>query len=220
MILPVANVLSPDQVSEIVQRLGGGRWQSGSATAGWHARLVKENEQLRADDPAHADLRALVEQAVSGNPVVAMATRPRRFGPILFSRYSSGQHYGSHVDDAVMGGVRTDISFTIFLAEPDSYEGGELVMETTAGEVAFKLPAGCGLFYPSTTLHHVASVTGGSRMAAVGWIRSLVRDAADREILFDLDTARQSLFQQQGKTADFDLLSKCLANLLRKWVED
>lgn len=220
MILPVANVLTSEQVSEIVARLGGARWQPGSATAGWHARLVKENEQLRADDPAHADLRALVEHAVRGNPVVAMATRPHRFGPILFSRYSGGQHYGSHVDDAVMGGVRTDISFTIFLADPESYQGGELVMETTAGEVAFKLPAGSGLFYPSTTLHHVAPVTGGSRMAAVGWIRSLVRDAADREILFDLDTARQSLFQQSGKTGEFDLLSKCLANLLRKWVED
>ncbi len=220
MILPVAHVLSPAQISQILERLTDGRWQAGAATAGWHARLVKENEQLRADDPAHADLRAMVERVVRSNPVVAMATRPHRFGPILFSRYSGGQHYGSHVDDAVMAGIRTDISFTLFLAEPESYEGGELVMETTAGEVAFKLPAGSGLFYPSTTLHHVAPVTAGQRMAAVGWIRSMVRDAAEREILFDLDTARQALFQQSGKTPTFDLLSKSLANLLRKWVED
>lgn len=220
MILPVVQVLSPDQIDRIVERLSVGHLQHGSATAGWHAKLVKDNEQLRADDPNHADLRRMVEETIRAHPLLAMATRPRRFGPILFSRYSGGQHYGSHVDDALMGGVRTDISFTLFLAEPDSYEGGELVMETAAGEAAFKLPAGSGLFYPSTTLHRVEPVTDGTRMAAVGWIRSFVRDAAERELLFDLDTARQGLFRQHGKSAEFDLLSKCMANLLRKWAED
>lgn len=220
MILPVTDILSAEKIGRITARLTEGRMQHGAATAGWHARLVKDNEQLRADDPAHADLRAMVEQVVRTHPLVAMATRPCRFGPILFSRYGGGQHYGSHVDDAIMGGVRTDISFTLFLADPAEYDGGELVMETAAGEMAFKLPAGSGLFYPSTTLHRVEPVTRGQRMAAVGWIRSLIRDAGDRELLFDLDTARQTLFQQQGKTAEFDLLSKCLANLMRKWAED
>ncbi|MFV3129221.1 Fe2+-dependent dioxygenase [Niveispirillum sp. KHB5.9] len=220
MILPVANVLSPDEVASMVERLGGARFQPGLATAGWHARLVKDNEQLRADDPAHGDLRAMVEAAVRRHPVVAMATRPRRFGPILFARAAGGQNYGSHVDDALMGGVRTDVSFTLFLAEPDTYEGGELVMETSAGDVAFKLPAGAGLFYPSTTLHRVTPVTSGQRLVAVGWIRSFIRDASEREMLFDLDTARQGIFNRDGKVAEFDLLSKCLSNLVRKWAED
>lgn len=220
MILPVANVLTPDEVALMVDRLVSGRFQPGAATAGWHARLVKDNEQLRADDPAHADLRARVEGAVCRHPVAAMATRPKRFGPILFSRTAGGGQYGSHVDDAMMGGMRTDVSFTLFLSDPGSYEGGELVMETAAGEAGFKLPAGAGLFYPSTTLHRVTPVTAGCRLVAAGWIRSFVRDPGERELLFDLDTARQGIFQRDGKTAEFDLLSKCLSNLVRRWAED
>jgi len=220
MILPVANVLTPDQIARFRERLSAARFQDGKATAGWHAKLVKANEQLSPADPAHADLRAEVERTVRAHPVVAMAARPKAFGPILFSRYHTGQQYGSHVDDALMGGVRTDVSFTLFLADPDSYEGGDLVMETTAGEMAFKLPAGAGLFYPSTTLHRVDPVRTGERLCVVGWIRSYVRDPADRELLFDLDTARTALFNAQGKTAEFDLLSKCLSNLLRRWAED
>ncbi len=220
MILPVANVLLPDEVALMAERLSQGLFQPGAATAGWHARLVKDNEQLRGDDPAHADLRALVERAVRRQPVVAMATRPHRFGPILFARAAGGQHYGSHVDDALMAGTRTDVSFTLFLTDPDSYEGGELVMETAAGDVSFKLPAGAGLFYPSTTLHRVEPVTAGQRLVAVGWIRSFIRDAGERELLFDLDTARQGIFNREGKTPEFDLLSKCLSNLIRRWAED
>lgn len=220
MILPVANVLSPEEVSAMVGRLQAGQFQEGAATAGWHARLVKDNEQLRADDPAHADLRTMVEAAVRRHPVVSMATRPKRFGPILFARAANGQQYGSHVDDALMAGVRTDISFTLFLADPETYEGGELVMETAAGDVAFKLPVGAGLFYPSTTLHRVTPVTSGQRLVAVGWIRSLIRDSGERELLFDLDTTRQRIFTRDGKNAEFDLLSKCLSNLIRKWAED
>lgn len=220
MILPIANVLTPEEVAMMVARLEGGRFQPGTATAGWHARLVKDNAQLRADDPAHDELRALVETAVRRHPVATMAARPKRFGPILFASASDGQQYGTHVDDALMTGMRTDVSFTLFLADPDSYQGGELVMETAAGDMAFKLPAGAGLFYPSTTLHRVTPVTAGRRLVAVGWIRSFVRDAGERELLFDLDTARQGIFNRDGKNAEFDLLSKCLSNLIRRWAED
>jgi len=219
MILPVAGILSHEQIASIRDRLAHATFQDGAATAGWHARRVKANQQLAADDPAQAALRSEVEAALRAHPVVAMAARPRRFGPILFSRYGAGQSYGSHVDDALMGGIRTDLSFTLFLADPGNYEGGELVMETTAGDLAFKLPAGSALIYPSTTLHRVAPVTSGQRLAAVGWICSHVRDAGEREILFDLDTARQAIFRAHGKTAEFDLLSKSLSNLLRKWAE-
>jgi PKHD-type hydroxylase len=220
MILPILDVLTSGAVAEIRTRLDAGRFQDGKATAGWHARLVKENEQLRSDDPAHADLRALVEQTMRAHPLVAMAARPKAFGPMLFSRSGPGQGYGSHVDDALMGGLRTDVSFTLFLSDPDSYQGGDLVIETPAGEIPFKLPAGAALVYPSTTLHRVERVTAGTRLVVAGWIRSFVRDPAERELLFDLDTARQSLFKAQGKTVEFDLLSKCLSNLLRRWAED
>lgn len=128
--------------------------------------------------------------------------------------------YGSHVDDALMGGMRTDVSFTLFLSEPDTYDGGALVIETSAGEDDVKLPAGSLVAYASTTLHRVAEVTRGARLAAVGWARSYIRDPAQREVLFDLDTAHQSLFQKSGKTPEFDLLSKTSANLLRMWAED
>lgn len=220
MILPVQDLLSAEDVAAMRARLAGARFQDGAATAGWHARLVKSNEQLSPADPLHAELRGTIEAAIRAHPVASMAVRPRSFGPILFSRYGVGHGYGSHVDDAMMGGARTDVSFTVFLADPDSYAGGELVMETTAGDLVFKLPAGAALFYPSTTLHRVEPVTSGERLASVGWVRSFVRDAADRELLFDLDRARQALFREHGKTPEFDLLSKSLSNLLRRWAED
>ena len=138
----------------------------------------------------------------------------------MFSAYEPGMRYGSHVDDALMQGMRTDVSFTLFLSDPDSYDGGELVIESASGEDAMKLPAGSLVAYPSTALHHVAAVTRGTRLAAVGWARSYVRDGAQREMLFDLDTARRQIFAEGGKTPEYDLVSKSLANLLRMWVED
>jgi PKHD-type hydroxylase len=128
--------------------------------------------------------------------------------------------YGAHVDDALMRGVRSDLSLTLFLADPGSYEGGELVVESSAGEQAIKLAAGALVLYPATALHRVEPVRGGVRLAAVGWIRSFVRDAARREVLFDLDRARRRLFERHGKTEEVDLLHKTSANLLRMWAED
>jgi len=154
------------------------------------------------------------------NPVFRLAVRPKTLSPLILSRYEPGTAHGSHVDDALMGGVRTDVSFTLFLADPGSYDGGALVIETSAGEDDVKLPAGSLVAYPSTTLHRVEPVTSGVRLAAVGWARSFVRDPAKREILFDLDTARQRLFERDGKSAEFDLVSKSSANLLRMWAED
>jgi len=141
-------------------------------------------------------------------------------GREMFSRYDADMHYGTHVDDALMHGMRTDVSFTLFLSEPESYDGGELVIESAAGEEAVKLSAGSLIAYPSTTLHRVTAVTRGARLAAVGWARSLIREAARRELLFDLDTAPRALFDRDGKTAEYDLLAKSTANLMRMWVED
>jgi PKHD-type hydroxylase len=128
--------------------------------------------------------------------------------------------YGTHVDDALMQGMRSDVSFTLFLSDPQSYQGGELVIESASGEDEVKLAAGALVAYPSTSLHRVNAVTRGVRLAAVGWVRSFIRDAARRELLFDLDTARRNMFTREGKSTEFDLISKSLANLMRMWAED
>ena len=150
---------------------------------------------------------------------------PRRMRPVLFARYGEGRSYGTHMDDALMGlddpagPMRTDVAVTVFLAAADAYDGGELVVEAGGGEQAFKPDAGDAVAYPATTLHRVAPVTRGQRLVAVTWAQSLVRDAAAREILFDLHAARRSVFEREGKGAAFDLVSKSYANLLRRWSE-
>ncbi|HYD98246.1 MAG TPA: Fe2+-dependent dioxygenase [Alphaproteobacteria bacterium] len=219
MVLCIADLLPPDRLAALRAGLAACRFVDGRATAGWHAATVKANTQVAGDDPGLAALRGMVERALAESALFQLAVRPKALTPPLFSRYGAGMAYGSHVDDALMGGLRTDVSFTLFLSEPDAYEGGELVIETTAGEQAFKLAAGSLVLYPSTTLHRVAPVGGGMRDVAVGWAQSLVRDPARRELLFELDTARRGLFAREGKSAEFDLISKSLANLLRMWAE-
>jgi PKHD-type hydroxylase len=146
---------------------------------------------------------------------------PHRFAPPLFARYTPGMEFGTHMDNAVMGAerMRSDVSVTVFLSEPEDYDGGELVMETSGGEVAYKLPAGSAVTYPSTMLHRVAPVTRGTREVAVTWAQSLVRAADRREILFDLERVGRTLFERDGKTPEFDLLNKSTANLRRMWVD-
>jgi PKHD-type hydroxylase len=222
MILCIADVLDADSLAELRRALARGVFVDGKTTAGWHARLVKNNTQLDASVEADA-LRARIREIVSANDVVASACLPDRFGPMLFSRYTEGMDYGAHVDDALMGPaggrLRSDISFTIFLSDPADYDGGELVTETTGGEQAYKLAAGSMIAYPSTTLHRVAPVTRGERLVVASWLQSHVRAPDRREILFDLDTARRAIFAAQGKTREFDLLTCSYANLLRMWSD-
>jgi PKHD-type hydroxylase len=219
MQMTIAGVLSPDDLASIREALDRVEFVDGRETAGWAAKTVKNNMQARQGDAALDALRALVKDRLINNGLFAMAARPRHFSNLLFARYEPGMEYGAHVDDALMGGMRSDISFTLFLDEPESYDGGELVMETSAGESAVKGPAGSVFLYPSTTLHRVAKLNSGIRRVCVGWLQSLVRSADQREILFDLDTARRSLFKASGKTAEFDLMSKSVANLLRMWAD-
>jgi PKHD-type hydroxylase len=219
MQIVIGNVLSADEVALIRETLSHATFEDGRATAGFAARLVKNNRQATGDRKVDT-IRKLTEERILGNDLFDMAVRPKTLTSVMFSRYDGGMQYGSHVDDALMQGLRTDVSFTLFLSDPESYDGGELVIESTAGEDAVKLAPGSLVAYPSTTLHHVAAVTRGERLAAVGWARSYVRDAAQREMLFDLDTARRQLFAREGKSAEYDLVSKSLANLLRMWVED
>jgi PKHD-type hydroxylase len=219
MILSIANVLSEVDLAAVRASLANASFADGAETAGWSARLVKSNEQA-GDSPQVEGLRALIEARLIEHPVFALATRPKAIVGPLFSRYRPGHAYGLHVDNALIDGVRTDVSFTLFLSDPASYDGGELVIDQPSGEEAFKLPAGSLVAYPATTLHRVAPVTRGERLAAAGWVRSHLREAAHRELLFDLETARLRLFEREGKTPEADLLAKCAANLMRLWCED
>lgn len=221
MILCLSQVLDEAQRDRIASLLATAEFVDGAATAGWHARLVKANRQAAAGHPGARQAGALVAEALRQHPVFRSAVQPRRIAPPLFARYGAGESYGSHVDDALMGSdpLRSDVAVTVFLADPEGYEGGELVIEDPAGEQAFKLGAGDAIAYPATSLHRVAAVTSGERRVAVTWVQSLIRDAGAREILFDLDTARQQVFEREGKSATFDLLAKSHANLLRRWAE-
>jgi PKHD-type hydroxylase len=219
MILAIADILSVADIETIRAGLAHAPFVDGKTTAGWSAKLVKSNQQA-APGAEVERLRVLVETRLSEHPVFVLATRPKTIIGPLFSRYRVGHAYGAHVDDALIAGSRTDVSFTLFLADPQSYDGGELIIDTASGEEAFKLPAGSLVTYPATMLHRVAPVTRGERIVAAGWVRSTVRDPAQRELLFDLETARRRLFDREGKTAEGDLLAKCAANLMRRWCDD
>jgi PKHD-type hydroxylase len=199
--------------------LEAGAYRDGRETAGWHAKIAKANQQAHPDDAGLQAAARLVAERLLGHELFALAVRPKRLAPVMISRYAQGASYGSHTDDALMGALRSDVSFTVFLNAPADYDGGELVLERPEGEQSFKLEAGHALVYPSTSLHRVNPVVRGTRLVAVGWAQSLVRRADQRELLFDLDTARRSLFAREGKSAEFDLLSKCVSNLLRDWAE-
>ncbi|NJK51124.1 Fe2+-dependent dioxygenase [Candidatus Gracilibacteria bacterium] len=222
MIFSIENILKPEEIESIVNNLSQANFVDGKVTAGWQAKLVKNNAQLEKTSVEYADLEIIVKKALECHPLIASAVLPKFIHSLLFSRYETGMSYGSHTDNALMGKPnfwRSDASFTIFLSCPRSYSGGELVMETTDGDRAYKLEAGSAIVYPSSMLHRVETVTEGIRLVVVGWIQSLVRDPAEREILFELDTVRRSIFSKEGKTLEFDLLSKTHANLLRRWSE-
>lgn len=223
MILCIADILTPDERADLMAGLAGATFRPGADTAGWHARLVKANEQLAGDDPLRRAADRLVRAALERSDLFRMAALPARIGPIMVNRYSEGGTYGDHVDNALMGTgdarFRSDLSFTVFLSEPQHYEGGDLVVASDVGENRIRLPAGAMVLYPSSTLHRVEPVTAGVRLACVGWCQSLVRDPAQREILFDLDAARRDIFEKDGKTNAFDRMSKAHANLLRMWAD-
>ncbi len=222
MLITIPDILDQSKLIEINELLDQGQFKDGKLTAGWHAKLVKNNTQLSGRDKAAKQATALLTNALQRNPAFAHATLLRQMRSLLFSRYEPGMEYGNHVDDAIMGSnrsFRTDISFTVFLSDPESYEGGELIMDSSVGEQKFKLPSGSAVIYPSTTLHRVAPVIKGVRQVAVSWIQSLVRSAEQREIIYDVDNTRRALFEREGKSREFDLLTKTHANLLRLWSE-
>jgi PKHD-type hydroxylase len=220
MLLQIVDVLTAETVKNIRQSLAqdAESFTSGKATAGWYARDIKSNDQSKG--PAALAAMELIKSTLLTHGVFVSAARPKSFVKTLLSRYQPGMHYGTHVDDALMGGVRTDLSFTLFLSDPNSYEGGELVIEGHDGDTEVKLPAGSLVLYPTTSLHRVNEVIKGERLAIVGWVRSFIRSAEQRETLFDLDQVVAALKASNSDRSLMNPAMKVRNTLTRMWAED
>jgi PKHD-type hydroxylase len=225
MLIRIPDVLSKEQVRQCREILDAADWVDGRATAGYQGAKVKNNRQLQEASPAARELGDFVLAALERNALFISAVLPARVYPPLFNRYEGGENFGDHIDNAVrlMPGsgqkIRTDISSTLFLSEPDEYDGGELLIEDTYGTHTVKLPAGAMVVYPGTSLHRVTPVTRGVRVGCFFWTQSMIRDDGLRTLLFDLDSSIQRLNQQQADERALVHLTGCYHNLLRMWAE-
>ncbi|HEV7765098.1 MAG TPA: Fe2+-dependent dioxygenase [Thermoanaerobaculia bacterium] len=221
MLLQVPQVLSAEEVGRAREMLDAAEWVDGRVTAGHQSARAKDNEQLPEQHPAARELGQMIVNALARSPLFRSAALPLHVFPPLFNRYAGGQNFGSHVDNAVRrvpgtsNQIRTDVSATLFLSEPNEYDGGELVVEDTYGVQSVKLAAGSMVLYPATSLHHVRPVTRGARLASFFWIQSMVRDDGQRTLLFDLDLAIQQLHEHPAALQ----LTGVYHNLLRRWAE-
>lgn len=225
MLLHVPQVLPRDEVAAIRQAIDASGWVDGRQTVGAQGALVKHNRQLPEAGDLSLRLGQRVLQALEKHPLFVSAALPFRFVPPLFNRYEGGEHYGLHVDGAVRGvpgtglKLRTDLSCTLFLCEPEEYDGGELEVMDTYGAHEVKLPAGDLVLYPSSSLHRVMPVTRGVRVCSFFWVQSMVRDDAQRGLLFSLDQSIQRLRARHGDTEEVVTLTGNYHNLLRMWAE-
>lgn len=235
MLLPLKDLLTPDEVRLARTCLGPkAPWVDGTSTAGGQAAALKHNRQLQQDSEASRQLQALVARALERDPLFVSAALPRQVLPALFNRYAApldgertGDHYGRHVDNAVLRlpgngpaqWMRGDLSCTVFLSDPEQYDGGELVIHHPGGSRAFKLPAGHALLYPASTVHEVTPVTRGERLAGFFWVQSLVAEDSRRQILFDLDMNLLRLRARHGDSPETTALSGVYHNLLRQWSQ-
>lgn len=222
MTLLIAGVLDEAALHEAQDLAATLIWRDGAETAGATARQVKHNLQADLSSRTGVKLRDMLTKAVTTHPVLQAAAHPKRFSTLLVSKTEAGGAYGLHVDNAFMGEgaarLRTDLSFTLFLSAPESYAGGELVVELAGMQQSFKPAAGDLVLYPSTSLHQVAPVSHGARLACVGWIESAVPDAAARDILFDLENLRASLATtHEAQSPEMLTLAKSISNLLRRF---
>ena len=218
MLIVIGGVLDRHEAAAMREAADRLPYEDGRRTAGRYAREVKHNEQAAAS-PERDALLEKVRDALIRNEVFQAAARPRKFARMLVSRYRPGMEYGFHVDDPIIAGSRTDLSFTLFLSDPGAYEGGGLLIDDVIDERVIRLDPGDMVLYPTSALHQVEPVTRGERVAVVGWVTSWVRDAARREVLFDLDEAARASFAAHGKTAAFDRLCKAKSNLYRMWAD-
>ncbi len=225
MLLQIPDVLTAEQVAAFRMALAQADWVDGKVTAGHQSAKAKNNLQLPEDHPLSRELGNAILQALERNPLFLSAALPLKVFPPLFNCYQGGGSFGVHVDNAIRDirgtphRVRTDISATLFLSQPHEYEGGELLIEDTYGAKSVKLPAGYMILYPSTSLHKVNPVTKGARLASFFWTQSLVRDDAQRALLFDLDTSIQRLTQDVPDHASLVQMTGIYHNLLRMWAD-
>lgn len=222
MILSLPEVITPDELAHIKRLVSGVEFTEGRSTAGELLQKAKNNQQIPWNHPVMKDVTNIVMQALGRCDAFMSIAQPRRLAAMLVSRYRPGMAYGMHVDAPIMAEpnhVRSDVSFTLFLNEPDTYQGGELAFDSGIGESAFKLPARSAICYSTGQLHRVRPVEEGERLAVVGWVQSLVREPAIRELLHDISQARELLVGQAGAERALELLNKSYFNLLRRNAE-
>jgi len=226
MLTVIENVLDTAEVAQFRERLRSAGWIDGAQTAGSRSVAVKQNLQLPLADPVAIDLGTIILARLGRNPLFVSASLAETIWPPVFNCYRQGGHYGTHVDSALMRlpdtgrTMRSDLSATLFLSDPDDYDGGELVIEDQFGGQAVKLAAGDMVLYPSSSLHQVTPVTRGERVCAIMWMQSAIADAAARALLFDLDQSIQSLsVGRTGDDADIDRLIHVYHNLVRRWAQ-
>src|ERR1700722_2554924 len=226
MLICVPDVLSKAEVAGFRAVMEAADWKDGRSTAGAQSVMVKKNEQLPPNGDVARRLGQTVIKALVANPLFVSAAIPKQIFPPLFNRYGVGQHFGVHVDNAVRGDhltgarIRTDLSVTLFLSEPEEYDGGELIVEDYYGAHQVKLPAGHLVLYPGSSLHTVTAVTRGMRVASFFWLQSMVRDGHARSLIFDLDTAIQALAERLGRDDPETVkLTGIYHNLIRYWAE-
>ncbi len=225
MLLAIPDLLTAEQVLQARQLLDSAQWVDGRVTAGHQSSRTKDNLQLPEGHPVANQLGEMILEALGGNALFISAALPQRVFPPLFNRYQGGQSFGTHVDNSIRQitgtphRIRTDLSATLFFANPDEYDGGELVVEDTYGTHSVKLPAGHMILYPATSLHNVRPITRGARVASFFWIQSMVRDDGQRALLFDLDMAIQRLNRDLPDHPSAVQFTGVYHNLLRRWAE-
>ena len=222
MLLQIPGVLKPGEVASLRESLGAASFEDGGATAGFAAKQVKRNLQVPQNSEPGRKLATLVLDALKRNTVFFSAALPHRIHGPLFNRYDTGMTYGEHVDNALMGSpatVRTDVAATLFLTPPEDYDGGELTVHDSYGAHRIKLAAGNMILYPATSRHRVEPITRGSRIAAVMWVQSLVRDEMQRRLLFEMDVAIGALRKQKANQKEVGALTSVYHNLIRLWSE-
>ncbi|HWA25663.1 MAG TPA: Fe2+-dependent dioxygenase [Lacunisphaera sp.] len=225
MLIAIPNVLTPSQVAEARRQLETAGWVDGKATAGHQGARVKDNMQLPVDSPIGREVGGTILKALGANALFMSAALPLHILPPMFNRYSGGQTFGNHVDGSIRTipgtnhRLRTDLSCTLFLAGPEEYDGGELIIEDTYGSKSVKLPAGHMILYPSTSLHQVTPVTRGTRLCSFFWLQSMIRDDGHRRILFAMDVALQRFGAENANHPSVVQLTGVYHNLLRHWAD-
>jgi PKHD-type hydroxylase len=230
VLLHIPDVLEPDRLARVRDRLATAEWADGRVTAGTQSAQTKNNRQVPEGSPAAVDAGAIVLDALKASALFFAAALPKRIVPPLFNRYDGSTNaFGNHVDNAVRtlktsgANVRTDIAITLFLSAPDEYEGGELVVEDTFGTQSIKLPAGDLILYPASSVHRVQPVTAGTRIASFFWVESMVREPERRRLLFDMDMAIMALRRRASEgeedSAPVVQLTNCYHNLMRMWAD-